>query len=245
MYALTVAFYYLSALAFSALILQKSSPLIFKLRRIPVSFMSIIILSYMAQLFYYLSRTLIADDLSTPQHAAIHALGSLLVWVPLTLSLLKSKAVLWHPYFGSFAVEFLFETTLCILSGISLSTNDRFGNIPLGLSSLRAFISLCLVVDGFLIFRRNRDEKHTDEEQSLLRKPVNCSTTTRNGDTGYGAINLESDEGGDSNSDSDDGNREIKEQQRKRLEEQGGWLGYLKGFAVFLTDMVSFYIEVC
>ncbi|KAF2194175.1 hypothetical protein K469DRAFT_689218 [Zopfia rhizophila CBS 207.26] len=233
MHAPTVAFYYLGALAFGASILQKSSPLTFKRRRISVSFMSIIILSYFAQLLYYLNRTLADDDFSAPQHTVIHALGSLLVWVPLTFSLLKSKAVLWHPYFGSFAVEFLFETTLCILGGVSLSTNDRFGNIPLSLSSLRAIISLGLVIDGFLIFRRNRDEKHTDEEgQSLLGKPVNGSAITPNGDTGYGAINQEPDE--DSDSDSDDRDKEIKEQQRKRLEEQGGWLGYLKGFAVFL-----------
>ena len=31
-----------------------------------------------------------------------------------------------------------------------------------------------------------------------------------------------------------DRDKEIKEQQAKRLEEEGGWLGYLKAFAVFL-----------
>ncbi|KAF2825284.1 P-loop containing nucleoside triphosphate hydrolase protein [Ophiobolus disseminans] len=88
------------------------------------------------------------------------------------------------------------------------------------------------MVDAFAILISKHTERSSDEErQSLLTKPANGSTTTT-ATPGYGAI--PSDTPADEETEHADRDKEIKEQQAKRLEEEGGWLGYLKAFAVFL-----------
>ncbi|KAF2250456.1 P-loop containing nucleoside triphosphate hydrolase protein [Trematosphaeria pertusa] len=145
---------------------------------------------------------------------------------------MQGQDFVWHPYFGSFVIQFVFETTTCLLSGFSLPADDRYRNIPLSISSARALASLVLVIDAFLILVRKLREKATDdEEQSLLGAEANGSAAP-NGNSGYGSIAQAS--SGDDDEESVDPNKEIKEQRDKRLEEQGGWVGYLKSFAVFL-----------
>jgi ABC-type transport system involved in Fe-S cluster assembly fused permease/ATPase subunit len=232
MQAPATGFYFVAALTFALCTLQKPIALKFKRRRISVSLLSIIVLCYVAQALYYLSRIIADENWSAPQHAGIHVLGSIMVLGALDLSLYKADSPIWHPYFGIFALSFVFETTLCILNGLSLSPHDRLGNIPLCLNSVRAAAALGLLVEGFLILINGRGEKGTDEEgQSLLPKPANGTAILPNGE-GYGSIEQETPADGEE--EIEDRDKEIKEKQRKRLEEQGGWLGYLKGFLIFL-----------
>ncbi|KAF2026558.1 P-loop containing nucleoside triphosphate hydrolase protein [Setomelanomma holmii] len=88
------------------------------------------------------------------------------------------------------------------------------------------------MVDAFAILITKHTEKSSDEErQSLLSKQTNGSANTTN-DASYGTIpDAVPDE---EESEHIDRDKEIKEQQAKRLEEEGGWLGYLKSFTVFL-----------
>ena len=233
-HAPAVGLYFLGALTFDTCTLQTAKPDAqgVKRRRFALSLILVIVVSYVAQAILYLSRVLAERDWSAPQHSVIHVLGSILVWGCVDLVLLSTKAPLWHPYFGCFIIGFVFETTICVLSAVSLTTQDRLGGIPLTLDSLRVVISLGLLVDGYFLMMRPRTEKHTDEEgQSLLGKQANGSATTANENANYGTTPTDSDGEGEEDEDED---KEIKEQQRKRLEEQGGWFGYLKGFAIFL-----------
>lgn len=226
--------YFLASLIFALATLQKPIDLKFKRRRISFSLFSVIVLSYIAQALYYLSRIRADENWAAPQHAGIHVLSSIVILGAIDLSLAKANAPLWQPYFGVFALSFFFETTLCILNGLSLSPDDRLDNIPLCLNSVRAVAALGLFVEGFLLLIKGRGEKGTDEEgQSLIPKPANGTAILPNGN-GYGAIEQETPAEAAEEEEAEDRDKEIKEKQRKRLEEEGGWLGYLKGFLIFL-----------
>lgn len=151
---------------------------------------------------------------------------SVLVWGCIFLVLWESKAPVWTPYVGSWLCGFGLEIIVCTLSTVALPREDDFDNARLALQALR--ISILLVLSGYgilLAYRGGKGEgQRDDERQPLLGNIENCrATTSENGGD-------ESDGEGDSKDD----NKKLKEQQRQRLEEQGGWLGYLKGFLIFL-----------
>lgn len=98
------------------------------------------------------------------------------------------------------------------------------------------------------------DEAHNEETESLLTRHESGDPTENRvsqvKQTTYGAVSgglvnkddgAKNDDGGDDDSgDGDDDEREIAELQKKRLQEQGGWLGYLKGFLVFLPCILPY-----
>ncbi|KAF9729660.1 hypothetical protein PMIN06_012983 [Paraphaeosphaeria minitans] len=239
MQAPSVGLYFLAATAFGMCVLQKSRPISRKRRRLTIAIAFALLVGYVAELIYYLSRSLAELQYTAPQHAAIRCLGSVLVWIPLSSSIVTTKTFIWHPYFGSFVVQFVLEVITCLLCGFSLPPDDRYRNIPLGISAARAFVSFVLLIDSFLILISVKGEKGTDEEeQSLLSAQANGSTETNgsaraNDSAGYGSIEQAASVGSDED-ESPATDKEIKEQQAKRLEEQGGWFGYLKSFMIFL-----------
>ena len=233
MHAPTVGFYYVGACIFSLCILQKAIPVKHKRRRAAVAFMITISLAYITEVLYYFIRSMSDRYYEAPEPAAIRCLGSILVWTPLTYSIWSSTSLRWQAYFGAFVIQFAFETTTCLMTAFSTPTEERQKSAPLILHCIRAFVSLLLMLDGFAILITKHAAESTDEErQSLLGKQANGSTNTNCAPT-YGAIAQETpnDEEEETPKDRD---KEIKDQQAKRLEEEGGWFGYLKGFAVFL-----------
>lgn len=234
-----VGTYWFAATAFGMCVLQKPVPITSKRRRVAMICASALLVGYIAEVLYYLSRSLADLQYTAPQHAAIRCLGSILVWIPLTSSIVTGTTFIWHPYFGSFAVQFSFETTTCLLQKFTQPLDDHYSQVPLGISIARTFACLVLLIDAFIILISNKKEKGTeDEEQSLLGAPANGSGTangsaTANGHAGYGSIEQPSSED-DDDDEAPTQDKEIKEQQSKRLEEQGGWFGYLKSFMVFL-----------
>jgi ABC-type transport system involved in Fe-S cluster assembly fused permease/ATPase subunit len=235
MQAPVVAFYYLGAAVFALCVLQKAKPISLKRRRLIIFSSLTLLIGYVAEVLYYFSRFVADTQYTAPQHSVIRCLGSILIWIPLCSSLIRTKDFIWHPYFGAFVSQFIFETTICLLRGIYLLPDDRWSNIPLSLSAARGFASLLLILDGFLVLIKKKGEKGTDEEeQSLLGGQVNGSTPLNaTAGNGYGAISqVKSDNDEEEETPAPD--KELREQQAKRLEEQGGWYGYLKSFMVFL-----------
>ncbi|KAH9859261.1 hypothetical protein J1614_012209 [Plenodomus biglobosus] len=115
------------------------------------------------------------------------------------------------------------------MSSYSTKMHHRQNNALLVIDCIRALASLLLLLDGFVILISKHVEPSPDEErQSLLGKPANGAAIQN----GYGAIRQES--VSENEPEASDPDRELKEQQAKRLEEEGGWLEYLKGFMVFL-----------
>ncbi|KAI8931730.1 hypothetical protein NX059_011373 [Plenodomus lindquistii] len=229
MQAPTVGFYYLGAGAYALLVLRKAQPVSHKRRRGVLICMLTLLLAYITEVLYYFSRSIADPDYWAPKPSAIRCLGSILVWGPLSYSLWSGKSLQWSSFFGAFVLQFAFETTTCLMSAFSAPAQDRQKNVPLVIDCVRAFASLPLLLDGFVILITNHVEPSTDEErQSLLAKPANGAATQNS----YGAIPQEP--ASEDEPEARDPNKELKEQQAKRLEEEGGWLGYLKGFMVFL-----------
>lgn len=137
----------------------------------------------------------------------------------LDLDLLDTERLSWHRFFGPWIIGCLFETTLCVFTGLSIFPDDRFDIALFVLQISRFIFSIILTLTAtFRIISQRTINGWTDmESQSLLANDERIS---------YGAAPTDECETA-----SDDW--VIKEQQRKRLEEQG-WLGYLKGFGVLL-----------
>lgn len=198
-----------------------------------MAFMLTILVAYIAEVLYYLSCSIADPEYTAPQFLAIRCLGSILVWAPLSYLLWSSKLLRWHAHFGAFVLQFAFETTTCLVMVSAESQQVRQKHPPLLISCTRAFISLLLLVDSFVILVTKQAESSTDEErQSLLGKQIGRSSAASI-HSGYGAI-PNNDSSDDEDGSSEDDDKDVKAQQAKRLEEEGGWLGYLKGFLIFL-----------
>lgn len=227
-----LAFCFMTSLVLAVCTLQKEIALPLQRRRIAKVLVLTLLAGYCAEILYYFSRSISEKAFEAPHHVTFHCLGSILVWIPLSASIVNSKPLRWKPYFATFVLQSIFETTICILAGLALPAEDVYRSVPLSLSSIRAFASLGLLINGFFILISRKTEKCTDEEgQSLLGNNTNSSTAQP--DTpGYGST--ESSASSTTIAEERDRNQEVKDQQAKRLEEEGGWWGYLKGFAVFL-----------
>jgi ABC-type transport system involved in Fe-S cluster assembly fused permease/ATPase subunit len=231
-HAPSVAFYFLAACAFGLCTLQKPKPISHKRRRGILALATITLLAYVTEVVYYFSRSIAQYTYEPPKPAALRCLGAILTWTPLIYQIWSSKTIRWHPYFGAFVLHFAFETTTCLIGAFSLPIDEQRKDVTFVTSCIRALASLLLMVDAFAILISKHTEKSSDEErQSLLAKPANGSASNAT-TPGYGAIPQEAP--ADDDAVSKDRDKEIKEKQAKRLEEEGGWLGYLKAFAVFL-----------
>jgi hypothetical protein len=123
------------------------------------------------------------------------------------------------------------------MRGSSVDEEARQLNVSFIVSCVRAPISLLLLVIGFaILITKHIEAPGSDEErQSLLGKQ-------NHGTADYGAIPpaLPTGDGGgdeDNQATFTDCNTEIREQRAKRLEEEGGWIGNLKSFAIFLPHL--------
>lgn len=196
-------------------------------------FAALILIAYIAEVLYYFSRSLADADYEPPKPAALRCLGSILIWCPFLYSIWTAKPIRWHPFFGAFVLQFALETTMAILVGFSVPAEEKSQNATFVAGCLRAVASLVLMVDAFFILITKHVEQSEDEEQQpLLNKPT-TSSASYSRSSGYGAIDPD-DFDEDEDSALDDQDDEIKKQQAERLEKEGGWLGYLKSFSVFL-----------
>lgn len=88
------------------------------------------------------------------------------------------------------------------------------------------------------------DTRNNDDTQSLLDAESSRLENGRAESAAYGAISSHDADHGDDQEDhsdeEDEDDKEIKELQQKRVLQEGGWLGYLKGFAIFLPYILPY-----
>ncbi|KAF1912132.1 hypothetical protein BDU57DRAFT_560030 [Ampelomyces quisqualis] len=234
MHAPTVGFYYLGACAFSLCVLQKAKKISHKRRRGQLAFATITLFAYITEVLYYFSRSLADKDYEPPKPAALRCLGSILTWTPIIYQIYFSKSIRWHPFFGAFVLHFALETTSCLMNGFIFSNDERSRKFLIAVGSIRAVASLLLLVDSFaILITKHLDYSSDEERQSLIDKKKKANGA---GTTTYGSLPLaaEGEDGVDSDAEDKDVNAELKAKRAQRLEAEGGWVGYLKAFAVFL-----------
>ncbi|KAF2745287.1 P-loop containing nucleoside triphosphate hydrolase protein [Sporormia fimetaria CBS 119925] len=73
-----------------------------------------------------------------------------------------------------------------------------------------------------------------EERQPLLAAEENDTATSK--DSNYGSINDKPKSQG--KQEDEDPRKKLKEQQARRVDEEGGWIPYLKGFTIFLPHML-------
>lgn len=228
-----IILYYLGTHIFSLCISQKAELISRKRRRCILAFLFTILVAYIAEILYYLRRSIEGRDYEVPQFSAIRCLGSILVWILLAYLLWASRLLRWHTDFGTFVLQFVLETTTCLIPLFSITEQDRRTYLPFIISCIRAVTSLLLLLDTFFILFRKQVENSTDEErQSLMGKRADRTAGT-SGTRSYGGIPQDALSGNEEAAPKDD-DKDMKVQQAKRLEEEDGWLGYWKSFAIFL-----------
>ncbi|RYN15870.1 Heavy metal tolerance protein [Alternaria tenuissima] len=231
--AWVVGLYFAGAWLFSLCTLRKARLVSRKRRRSILISMLTVLGAYMIEVVYHFTQSTSKRGYEAPQPAVIRCLGSILVWSFLTFMLWSSKALCWHAYSGVFVLQFALETTTCLLTALSTPESSRHSNMPFVIGCVRATASLTLLLDACLILVTKQAESASNKErQSLLEKESNSSGAP-NKNAGYGTVPTATASDKEDAAPEDD-NKEIKAQQAKRLEEEGGWFGYLKGFAVFL-----------
>jgi ABC-type transport system involved in Fe-S cluster assembly fused permease/ATPase subunit len=179
----------------------------------------------------------------------------------LVLGLSETPTPLWHPYFGAWLVALAFEATLLSLAAVSIDSGDGYTSMRLGLAGTRALalLLLCLGVLWFALRDRMRCVKLDDESEALLDangngdlngdntnghlngstvKPLRPPTSTTTHEEGEDSDEADMDSDFDSESEEPERDKELKALQRKRLQESGSWLNYLREFKIFIPMLL-------
>lgn len=173
------------------------------------------------------------------------------------LGLFESKNPLWHPYLGAWLVALCFDVNIIALQGLRIPSNG-FSKARMAFCAARVFllVLLCLTISFLALQDRRRSVKLDAESESLLASHANGTTngkkkkvkktapspadslfpsdTSEVDDDDSETIKDNNDEDIDSDSEEPERDKELKEQQRARLQAAGSWISYLKEFKIFI-----------
>lgn len=214
-----------------------------------IAILGFITATEVAQAVSYFTESLLYHGRWASQDTAIYILASVFVYGSTSIGLLENSKPLWHPILGAGLIAATTEIPLTALQAVVEPGYNQFtfSRIALHVARSAALVGGCLF--GFftaLRNRRNTANSKRDETAPLLDNGVN-GTSGVNGSVqkpAYGSLSQSSDDAeSDISVDSDDSEepqnvKELKAQQKKRLEEAGSWLEYLKGFKIFVPMLL-------
>ncbi|KAF2145158.1 uncharacterized protein K452DRAFT_295698 [Aplosporella prunicola CBS 121167] len=212
--------------------------------RAAVSLIVLVIASYAAEAAVYIVHSLMHQGWWAGQHNVIFIMASILVWGSMSLILVDSATPRWLPYIGTWILGLALESVMFSLLIATRPPRDNFEDSRLVIIVLRLVLLVLLSITGVvMIFTGKMSTIAVDEEsQPLLEDGANGTTAPSSNGTAYGSIAAEDSklpktserEESEESEVPEDQDKDLKERQRKRLLEQGGWWGYLKGFFIFL-----------
>lgn len=153
--------------------------------------------------------------------------GSIFIWGTVTVNLLGKSRRVWYPYAAIWILGALLETCVLLFND-SLKSGEIYSSLDPALQISRIVCLLILAGSGFCfsitcrLFRQSVDE----ENQPLL-------SAHGRADADYASVASDDDQDRLIMDDEDDGpnrTKELKEKQRKRLQECGSWMAYLRDF---------------
>jgi hypothetical protein len=167
-------------------------------------------------------------------HSQVYLISSLIVFGVQAIALTDAKFPVWYPYYGTWFIGICVELTLLILPNVYSPPNATFDYVVIATQCFRV-VTLLLLVS--LFFGPRSDKKEYDnadaEQQSLLKngKPGGSEDSAKGYGTASGtttsAISVAA---------SEDSwvakQRKAQELIEKRLQQDGNWFTYAKGFAV-------------
>jgi hypothetical protein len=162
------------------------------------------------------------------------------------LALTDSQFPIWYPYYGTWFIGLTAELALLVVPNIFVPPKENYVLLVTIVQSGRVLLFIILPSIYFGLRNDSKEYDNTDEErQSLLRKNLapkpGSSEDSVNNSNGYGATETtqESEVTTANNSDGDDDedywdkqDREAQKLINKRLEQDGDWFTYAKGFSV-------------
>ncbi|KAH7046015.1 putative ABC transporter [Macrophomina phaseolina] len=205
------------------------------------------IFTYATEVVLFVTHSLVQRGWWAAHDSVIFVVASVLLWGIMTLVLVDSDSPRWAPYAASWLLGLTLEIAMCALSAPVYTEQSRFADVHWIVMILRL---LCLTLLAFvgltiLTLPRTSEEAPDEERQSLLASPTTESQST----TAYGSISEDDTKATDS--ESEDEEKEIKERQRQRLLDAGGWWAYLKSFFILFPIIwparnrkMQFYIFV-
>lgn len=193
----------------------------------------------------YLGEVIIAgfegNDLGNQTSDAIHLILSLIAWSSVWIASNHPRYLLW----GASVITFLFEIPLLVLAALNgFATPWTVTNFCAQAARLSAILLLVLADASRQLATLQQPD--AEESQPFLRAQ---SETAENG---YGSVPFHDDTDtevasqdtagsceDDSDADDDEDNAaSVKRRRAKRLQETGGWLGYLKDFSIFIPYII-------
>lgn len=193
----------------------------------------------------YLGEVIIAgfegNALGNQTPAAVHLILSLIAWSSVWIASKHSRYLLW----GASVITFLFEIPLLVLDALNgFATPWTVANFCAQAARLSAILLLVLADASRQLATRQQPD--AEESEPFLR------TQSETVENGYGSVPFHDDTdtevasqdtAGSCDGDSDDDDDEddaasVKRRRAKRLQETGGWLGYLKDFSIFIPYIV-------
>lgn len=192
-----------------------------------------VVFSYVLQAILYLIHALLERGWWAEQHLNLNVLSCILVWGSIFVLLLGSVSPRWTTFAGVWSLGLVFEIVIAALFlAIGLPASSPYDLARTCLQGVRIACFLALVLNSLVILRSKKETGSDEECQPLMTEHRNGSASKIV--TTYGATPVAVTDGAaDEEEQEEEDDKEIKEQQRKRLEEQG-WVGYLRGFAVFI-----------
>lgn len=176
----------------------------------------------------------------------VYLIASTIAFCSQALALTDSKFPVWYPYYGTWFFGLVVELILAVVPNVFKPPNSPWDFVVIAIQGLRICIFIIL---PSLYFGLRNDKKVYDncdaERQSLLRKKLapkasGSDNATANGN-GYGATtdaNSQESDTADNASDAGSEDSWLAEQRKaqemidKRLQQDGNWFTYAKGFTV-------------
>ncbi|KAF9876638.1 ABC transporter [Colletotrichum karsti] len=191
------------------------------------------VLTYVAQLSIIAIQSILHHEWIGQEHEVIGLLSCVLVFGTQLAFLSDTEYPVWTPYWGSWIISIALEPVI-VIPDLILRHSITFEYCRIGhlvFAGLRYY--LVLTVFSIYVVQRIRasQEEATDEErQSLLAeddpKRLNSSgSESQSSSSGYGTTSQPE-------SYWEERQRKAKEEMEKRLQEEGNWLTYIKGFTV-------------
>lgn len=156
--------------------------------------------------------------------------GSIFIWGTVTINQLGKPKRVWHPYLTTWILAALLESCILLVKNFSKPSklNLEF-DAPLQVGRIVCLLGLVGSVVYFSLRRKLTQHRVDEECRSLL------DGHGRTHDE-YASIGSEVEEDDlltvDDEDDGPDQTKELKEKQRKRLQECGSWMAYLRDFKV-------------
>jgi len=190
-------------------------------------------------------------DFGRSQAQIFHEVSLFLVWCIVGIRLGGHNAGQYEVS-GTSLVTFLFEVPI-----LGLSSFRRLGflgpTLELVCQASRILLLLCLLATTPRQAWARKKNESEDESQPFLRSRNDLEEPHYGTEPLIGQAHVENNDSlaGDSDDESDldsEDDPEMRKIRQKRIQETGGWLGYLKDFSIFLPYLIprkDFKVQAC